>query len=152
MKRIAFFLAGFAIAIFCLPASADVTMMDKTQLQHAMKLESPCCVIDGRAPASREKQPLADALPYTPGMKITPTAAIVVVGDNDRQADKIARELHASYPGKRVIAVKGGIGAWEATLVALSREAASKPGFSFVIPKNTCESGTAIQHLRSNFK
>ncbi len=138
--------------MLAVPARADVTAMDRTQLQHALKLESPCCVIDGRAPARREKRRLADALPYAPDMKLNPTAAVVVVADNDRQAEKIARALGAAYPGKRIVAVRGGIAAWEAALVALSREAASSPGFGFVIPKNTCESGSAIQQLRSNLK
>lgn len=141
--------------LFCMlavPARADVTVMDKAQLQHALKLESPCCVIDGRAPAHRGKRQLADALPYAPDLRIDPTAAVVVVADNDRQAEKIARTLGAAHPGKRIIAVKGGIAAWEAVQVALSREAASSPGFGFVIPKNTCESGSAIQQLRSNLK
>lgn len=142
----------FSCCTFVSTASAEVTMMGKSQLQQALKLESPCCVIDGRSPASRKKQPLTDALPYAQGMKINPTAAIVVVADNSRLADKVARELETGHPGKRVIAVQGGVGVWEAALVAASREAASKPGFSFVIPKNTCESGTAIQQLRSNTK
>lgn len=109
-------------------------------------------MIDGRGEASRRKQPLGDALPYVKGMKITPTAAVVVVADNDRLAKKIAGELDAAYPGKRIIAVQGGVGVWEAALMAASQAAASKPGFSFVIPKNTCESGTPLQQLKSGLK
>jgi hypothetical protein len=82
-------------------------------------------------------------------MKITPTAAVVVVADNDRLAKKIAGELDAAYPGNRIIAVQGGAGVWDAALMVASQAAASTPGFSFVIPKNTCESGTAIQQLKS---
>lgn len=126
-------------------AHADVLPMSKAQLVHALQEGQPCCVIDGRGEASRKKQPLADALPYAKDMKIAPTAAVVVVADNDRLAKKIAGQLDAAYPGKRIIAVQGGVGVWVAALVAASSADANKPGISFVIPKNTCESGTAIQ-------
>jgi hypothetical protein len=151
MNRFSSHFLFLATVVSVLPAHADVVPMNKTQLQHALKAEAPCCVIDGRDASNRKKKPLSDALPYTPGMQINPTAAVVIVADNDRLAGKIAGEFDAAYPGKRIIAVQGGIGVWEAALVAASREAASTPGFSFVIPKNTCESGTAIQQLRSGF-
>lgn len=139
------------LMLVCPPAHAEVVAMDERQLQHALKAGQPCCVIDGRNEASRSKHPLAEALPYGEGMRINPTAAVVVVADNDRQARKIAAALDVAYPGKRMIAVKGGIGAWEAALVAASRESAggARQGFGFVIPRNTCESGTPLQHLRS---
>jgi hypothetical protein len=123
--------------------------MAKAQLVHALQEGLPCCVIDGRGENSRKKQPLADAIAYRPDLKIEPTAAVVVVADNDRLAQKIAGELDAAYPGKRIIAVQGGVGVWEAALVAASQAAAQTPGFSFVIPKNTCESGTPLQQLKS---
>jgi hypothetical protein len=128
--------------------------MDKQQLHHALKAGPPCCVIDGRNQSSRKQRPLDDSLPYKEGMRINPTAAIVVIADSDSNAKQIATTLDAAYPGKRIFAVKGGVDVWEATLVELSRDAASGPpsGFGFVIPKNTCESGTPLQQLRSNFK
>lgn len=127
---------------------ADVLPMAEPQLVHALKERQPCCVIDGRGENSRKKRPLSDAIPYRPDLKIEPTAAIVVIADNDNIAKRIAGELDAIYPGKRIIAVLGGIGTWETALVAASQTAASTPSFSFVIPKNTCESGSAIQQLR----
>lgn len=132
-------------------ARADVTPMGKSQLHHALKEGAPCCVIDGRIDSSRKKQPLDDALPYKEGMQINPTAAVVVLADSDKQALKIANALDAAYPGKRIIAVQGGLGVWDAVQVQLSREAASGPpsGMSFMIPKNTCESGSSIQNLKS---
>lgn len=132
-------------------AWADVTPMDDQQLHHALKDSPPCCVIDGRTAGNRKKHPLGDALPYKEGMRINPTAAVVVLADNDTAAQKIASTLDAAYPGKRILAVKGGVDAWEATLAQLSRDAASGPpgGISFVIPKNTCESGSPLQQLRS---
>lgn len=129
-------------------ARADVVPMAKPQLVHALQEGQPCCVIDGRSEASRKKQPLSDAIPYRPGLKIEPTAAVVVVADSDRIARRIAGELDAAYPGKRIIPVQGGIGVWESALMTASRETAGTPSFSFVIPKNTCESGSAIQKLR----
>lgn len=132
-------------------AWADVTPMDKKQLHHALSANPPCCVIDGRSEDSRKKHPLEDALPYKAGLRINPTSAIVVVADNDAMAQQIAAALDATYPGKRILAVKGGVDTWEATQVELSREAASGPpsGIGFVIPKNTCESGSPLQQLRS---
>lgn len=132
-------------------AHADVTPMGKSQLHHAMKEGAPCCVIDGRIDSSRKKRPLDDALPYKEGMTINPTASVVVIADGDKQAMKIANTLDAAYPGKRIIAVQGGVGVWESVQVQLSREAASAPpgGMSFMIPKNTCESGSSIQQLKS---
>jgi hypothetical protein len=124
--------------------------MAKSELVHALQESQPCCVIDGRGEGSSKKQPLADSIAYRPDLKIDPKAAVVIVADNDRQANKNAGEIDAAYPGKRIIAVKGGVGVGEAALLAASRAATQTPGFSFVIPKNTCESGSAIQQLRSN--
>jgi hypothetical protein len=143
---ILFFLLGLAAT-----ARAEVIPMNKSQLHHALKEGAPCCVIDGRIDSSRKKQPLDDALPYKEGMQINPTAAVVVIADGDKQAMRIAKALDAAYPGKRIIAVQGGVGVWEAVQVQLSREAASAPpgGMSFMIPRNTCESGSSIQNLKS---
>lgn len=126
-------------------AHADVSLMSKAQLVRALQEGQPCCVIDGRGEASRKKHPLGDALPYAKDMKIAPTSAVVVVADNDRLAKRIAARLDAAYPGKRIIAVQGGVGVWEAARVAASRADDNKPGIRFVIPRNTCESGTPIQ-------
>jgi hypothetical protein len=129
---------------------ADVEAMDKLQLQFALKASPPCCVIDGRRPESRNRHPLADALPYVEGIKINPTASVVVIGDGDRQAKGIAAALAKAYPGKRIIAVKGGVGVWEAAVASLAKAAAGgATSYQFVIPKNTCESGTPLQQLRS---
>lgn len=132
-------------------ARADVALMDKMQLQFALKATPPCCVIDGRRPASRQKQPLAEALPYEKGLKINPTASVIVIADGDRQAKGIADALAQAYPGRQIIAVKGGVGVWEAVVAALAKSSAGgATSYNFVIPKNTCESGTPLQQLRSN--
>lgn len=136
-------------------AHADVVPMDQKQLQHALQAGQPCCVIDGRGAAGRKQRPL-DALPYRQGMRINPTADVVVVADDDAVAQKIAAELDAAHPGNRMIAVRGGVGTWEMALMEASRAATSGAppvgGFGFVIPKNTCESGSPLQKLRSGKK
>lgn len=133
---------------------ADVTPMNTAQLVHALQDAPPCCVIDGRAAESRKKQPRDDVVPYKEGLQIQPTAAIVVLADSDDQAMKIARALDAAYPGKRIIAVKGGLVTWDMAQMELSRLAASGPqsGINFMIPRNTCESGSSIQNLKSKLK
>ncbi len=132
-------------------ALADVAVMDKLQLQFALKSTPPCCVLDGRREANRQKYPLAEALPYEKGIKINPTASVVVIADNDRLAREIAAAVAKDYPGKQIIAVKGGVRVWEASVAALAKAAGGAPSsFNFVIPKNTCEQGTPLQQLRSN--
>jgi hypothetical protein len=152
MKRLAPY---FFLLIFAALAHADVVPMDRKQLQHALQAGEPCCVIDGRGEASRKRHPL-DALPYRPGMQIKPTADVVIVADDDARAQKIAAELNAAYPGKRMIAARGGVAVWEGAQMDASRAAASGAppggGFGFVIPKNTCESGSPLQQLRSGKK
>lgn len=148
---------NFSLSVFLMllglsgTVRADVVFMERVQLLHALKTNAPCCVIDARNEVSRKKHPLDDALPYTEDMRLNPSAAIVVIADNDANALRVAKILDAAYPGQRVYAVKGGVRAWEATLVELSRAAASGPpsGIGFIIPKNTCESGSPLQRLRS---
>lgn len=149
MKYIA---SCFSLLLYAAMAHADVVSMEQKQLQHALQAGEPCCVIDGRSEASRRQHPL-DALPYRPGMQIKPTADVVIVADDDAQAQKIAAEFNAVHPGKRIIVVRGGVAVWEGAQMDASRAAASGAppvgGFGFVIPKNTCESGSPLQKLRS---
>ncbi|MFN6960805.1 MAG: hypothetical protein ACK4N6_01060 [Rhodocyclaceae bacterium] len=137
------------------PAHADIVPMNRKQLQHALQAGEPCCIIDGRSEASRKKHPI-DALPYTSSLRINPTADVVVIADNDQLAQKIAAQLDAAYPGKRILAVLGGVETLEGAQMDASRAAASGApaagGISFVIPKNTCESGSPLQQLRSGKK
>lgn len=136
-------------------AHADIVPMNRKQLQHALQAGEPCCVIDGRSAANRKAHPI-DALPYAPGLQIKPTADVVVVADNDQMAQKIAAQLDAAYPGKRFLTVLGGVEALEGAQMDASRAVASGAspagGVSFVIPKNTCESGSPLQQLRSSKK
>lgn len=130
-------------------AHAEVVTMGKAQLQHALQEGPPCCVIDGRSEKSRRQRPLADALVYRADIKIVPTAAVVVLADEDRQARKIAEALAAAHPGKRIIAVEGGLAVWQAVQASATQSVAQRGGINFVIPKNTCESGTPLQELTS---
>lgn len=128
-------------------AWADVRLLDEAGLLQALDRQPPCCVVDGRAPAHRKALPVADALPYRPGMKIHPTATVVVVADSDEQAMNIARRLDRAYPGKSIIAVKGGRAVWASVLSAGQPSHSVQGSRSFVIPSNTCEQGTPLETL-----
>lgn len=145
-----------ATVFFAATASADVLLRSKEQLVMALKINPPCCVIDGRDENKRRQKPLAEALPYRAGIKINPTASVVVLADTDREAMKIGTALAKSHPGKTIMVVKGGMPAWEAVMESLTGATATgasgKGGIDFVIPKNTCESGELLQQLRSQTK
>lgn len=129
-------------------AWADVKLLSKAQLVRALETQPPCCVVDARADVKRKALPLAEALPYKPGMKINPTATVVVVADNDAAATKVARTLEKAYPGKPIVAVRGGHPVWESILIDQQAAAGSVQGSrSFVIPRNTCEQDTPLQTL-----
>ena len=155
MKR----LAGPLLAALCLllasPAQAQVGLQDKAQLVKALSVKGPCCVIDGRAAASRKREPLDHALPWHADLKINPTATVVVVADRDPDALGIAKALERKYPGKPILAVKGGVATWKATTFALLAGSASGGAgglVNFVIPANTCEQGKPLQELRLDRK
>ncbi len=136
-------------------ALAQASLMDKKQLVAALATNSPCCVIDGRPAKSRQRAILDNALPWRANLEIKPTATVIVVADRDQDALQIARVLERKYPGKSILAVKGGLSTWKATTFALL--AASVTGeagglVSFVIPANTCEHGKPLQELRPDRK
>lgn len=144
-----------ALAWWC-AASADaaVTLRDAAALTEALKSEPPCCVVDARGADRQRKHPLAEALPYRPDLRIIPTASVIVVADRDRDALAVGAELAKKHPGKTIYAVKGGAQAWESVLKSLNAPAYSTApgapaGTSFVIPHNTCETGTPLQILKS---
>ena len=148
MKQILLFLAVL-FSVFS-PVYAQVVAMDEVRLTDELIAASPCCVIDARAPASQKKDALPDALPYHPDLVITPTASVVVVADSDADANASAEALADKYPGKRIIAVMGGLTAWQSASKA-ARAAFFVPGGtsqSFVIPSNTCEQGAPLQTLQ----
>lgn len=127
---------------------AEVKLMGKPQLVQALNSNPPCCVVDARTDAQRKTLPLAEALPYRTGMKINPTATVVVVASTDAAALKAAQTLEKAYPGKPIVAVKGGHPVWESILIDQQAAAASVQGSSsFVIPRNTCEQDTPLQTL-----
>lgn len=139
------------------PAHAQALLRGETELIQALRTEPPCCVIDARSEANQRKQRLDDALRYRPGLSIVPTASVVVVADHDLQASQVAADLAKQHPGKVIHAVKGGVTTWKAVLKSLEQTSASKApqapqagaGISFVIPHNTCETGTPLQILNS---
>lgn len=139
------------------PARAEVALRGAAELTHDLQSAPPCCVIDARSEDSQREHPLPDALRYRPGLQIVPTAAIVVVADRDAEALRIAAILLKAHPGKTIYAVKGGVAVWETVLKSQSAAQSSqapgtRPGISFVIPHNTCETGTPLQILQGEPK
>ena len=148
MKRLARFL--LVAAVFVAPtvvATATVTLHDRAQLAAAIKDGPPCCIIDARPPGTRALQPLPDALVYRVGMKINPTAAVVVIADTDEKAVRVGEELARASNAPKVIAVKGGFPTW----AAATGQGGPLGGvaLTFVIPKNTCEQDAPLQTLRA---
>lgn len=140
MKRL--IAATIAALPFALPAAAEVSLRDTAALQAFLASGTPCCVIDARNEAKRLSAPLADTLPYRKGLKISPTGIVVVVADTDARAIEVGKALERSSKAQDIYAVKGGERTWRA--VTGSAAASGMPR-GFIIPKNTCESGTAIQ-------
>lgn len=135
---------------------AEVALLGSNELSFALRESPPCCVIDGRTALNRARMPLPEALPYRPGLSIQPTATVVVLADTDSEALRIAGIFEKQHPGKPILAVKGGLKAWQAATASLSSAPASDgaPGatLQFVIPHNTCETGEPLQKLQSKKK
>lgn len=147
-----------SVALCCAAsAHAAVALRGAAELTETLKSQPPCCVVDARSEDNQRKHPLADALRYRPGLTIIPTASVIVVADHDQEATNIGAALAKQHPGKVIYAVKGGVAAWESVLKSLSAVSSSKvpgaaSGISFVIPHNTCETGTPLQILQSKPK
>lgn len=142
-------LSGLLISNF---GHAEVVLLGGNELSFALKESPPCCVIDGRKGLNRAKAPLPEALPYRTGLRIKPTATVVVLADNDSEALRIAGIFEKQHPGKPILAVKGGLKTWQAATTSLSNAPTSDgaPGttLQFVIPHNTCETGEPLQKLQ----
>lgn len=138
---------GFTFACTLTSAHAEVRLLDKASLTQALERQPQCCVVDGRSAQRRDAQPLAESLPYRPGMKVAATATVVVVADSDADALRIANAIGKSHPGKPIVALEGGFAAWDAIQTEQQRGQPPRSGLRFVIPRNTCESGTPLQTL-----
>ncbi|MDD5029471.1 MAG: hypothetical protein PHH58_08240 [Rhodoferax sp.] len=151
-------LAVATTAVWALAAQAQASLRDELELIESLKHAPPCCVIDARSAKQRQHPVLADALIYRPGMSIVPTASVIVVGDDNPGALSVAEILAKQHPGKAIFVVRGGVTAWEFVRKALDKMPASSEvgappvGGTFVIPKNTCESGETLQILSSKPK
>ncbi|MBI5107821.1 MAG: hypothetical protein HZA62_03665 [Rhodocyclales bacterium] len=155
MNRLPSWLLALAALAAAGAVQAQAGLKDKPQLVAALAARSPCCVIDGRGAASRQRDALDNAVLWRSTLEITPTATVIVVADRDQDALAIARTLERKYPGKPILAVKGGVATWKATTFALfARSADGGAGglVSFVIPANTCEHGKPLQELRPDRK
>lgn len=145
-----------SLVLLALPMQvwSAASLRTETELLAELGKAPPCCVIDARSAASVAIQPLAHALKFRKNLQITPTAAVVVVADDNRAALSVASEIAASYPDKPIYAVKGGLATWLLVRKALDESAAARAGAApagvgFVIPQNTCESGSTLQELTS---
>jgi len=130
-------------------AQAAASLRNETQLKLALRGSPPCCVIDARSDAQRQSQAIPEALVYREGIRINPTASVVVVADDDGRALRVAEAIAVAHPDQAVFAVEGGVGVWERVLSAISAEPPGGRAVQFVIPKNTCEQGPALQQLRT---
>lgn len=154
--RSAFFLYLLTSLLASNVAEAEVSLLGGSELMAALKDSPPCCVIDGRKELNRARMPLPDALPFRPGLSIQPTATVVVLADSDSEALRIAGIFEKKHPGKPILAVKGGLPAWQAAIAAPNStptgDGAPGSNFQFVIPHNTCETGEPLQKLQSRKK
>ena len=144
---------GGALAAFLLSASvqaqAAASLRNEMQLGLALRASPPCCVVDARAEPERMALALEEALVYREGLRIKPTATVVVVADTDAAALAVAETIAAAHPGSPVLAVEGGVLAWQRVLARIKAEPPGGRATQFVIPKNTCEQGPALQQLRA---
>jgi hypothetical protein len=137
------------VALLATPAWGDgVVLYDKADFETAFKQSAPCCVVDARSEAARSALPLANAVIYRLGVRITPTAAVVVIGDNDDQAMAAGKALAAASGAKDVYAVRGGLATWHALMPPAPEASEGFMPSTFIIPKNTCEHGPPLQELR----
>jgi len=120
---------------------AGALLESSAKLAPLVRAAPEVLLVDARSEKSRRQQLLEGAAPYQKKMTVK-SALIVVVGDNNKQAMQVARQL-ASHGEQTVYAVKGGATAWlemknRKTLQSLMPN-------NFVIPHNTCEQGSALQ-------
>lgn len=141
---LSFWLAAVFLLAGAGSATAATALQDREQLLATLKDSPPCCVIDARSRGQRLLRPLKDALVWKKGLRIAPTSAVVVVADDDAKALAVGRAIEKSSAAPQVLAVKGGYATWHGIVAVDSGMPAT-----FIIPKNTCESGTPIQTLRS---
>ena len=130
-------------------AQAAASLRNEMQLGLALRSSPPCCVVDARTAAERKALVLDEALVYREDLRIKPTATVVVVADTDEAALAVAESIAAAHPGSPVLAVEGGVLAWQRVLARINAEPAGGRAIQFVIPKNTCEHGPALQQLRT---
>jgi rhodanese-related sulfurtransferase len=147
--------AGIAIAS---AAHAGKQPLAEDELASLLRESPSCCVIDARTARQREREPIEGAVIYRQGVVINPTATVVVVSHSDTEASRVVAALEQKYPGKLIVAAKGGYATWKAATTNAAQPAqdagfssAKLPGsrFQFVIPHNTFEVGQPLQILQS---
>ncbi len=132
------------LVVWGVAAAGEVVLTDGPQLESRLKQGAPCCVLDARSDTARALLPLQDAVVFRPGLAITPTAAVVVIADDDDTALAVGRQVASDSGAAEVLAVKGGVRTWRTV-----RAGGEVPmPITFIIPKNTCEQGKPIQELK----
>lgn len=135
-----------SFALCALPALASpVQTMNRAQLQALLATETPCCVIDARSESERAKLDLAHALLYRADMKINPTGWVIVIADSDERARRVGEALATTNAARHVAVAMGGAQTWLDAQQILQGGPAGV--LSFIIPRNTCEQGPALQVL-----
>ncbi len=129
-------------------AAAGVVVYDQTGLTAALARGAYCCVVDARSDSERKRDPVDQAVLYRKGLKVTPSAAVVVIADSEAEGLRIGKLVARDNQAKDVFVVKGGAGVWRASLA--TAQGAPPSSMTFVIPKNTCEQGKPLQSLKSD--
>lgn len=119
------------------------SLVDKEKLAGLTANPSGYQLVDARSEAQRRARKLPLSSHYAPGMK--PKAPLlIVVADDDAAALGVARAL-AKATGRLSFALKGGLDAW----MQMAKEPApANLAPTFVIPRNTCESGSTLQEYK----
>lgn len=132
------------IAFVQTPAFAQTAaLVDKDKLVGLTTDPSGYQLVDARSEAQRRARKLPLSSPYSPDMK--PKAPLlIVVADDDAAALNTARTL-AKATGKLTFALKGGLDAW---MQLAKQPAPATAAPAFVIPRNTCESGSTLQEYK----
>ncbi|MCZ7654018.1 MAG: hypothetical protein M5R42_06535 [Rhodocyclaceae bacterium] len=137
------FAAAFAALLCAAPAAAEVSLSDTASL-HARSSPAarPAASLMARNKAKQLSAPLADTLPYREDLKINPTGVVVVIADSDARSHRDRQGARALQQGEGHLRRQGRRP--HVAEVTAGYASSGMPG-GFIIPKNNCESGTAIQ-------
>lgn len=122
----------FALLIIAVGgARADPARDDRDQVADLLKLAH--CVVDGRNALQRKLRPLSGVVIWQRDVGIRPAGPVIVIGDDERQAADIARNIQSRFRAAEIHVLRGGFDAWHQAV-------ASKYGASAIdpVPRNRC--------------